>query len=189
MATDRTHGKTTRRLRTRQQRVALSSLPLPKKPLAEDQAAVQELRKYSRPLRSHARLPSHIGTHVVPWLLDNPWNKLFTFKFPLPFVSSEQTLPQWLRRVTQVLKKQTAFGLIELGPTAWTFYLFLSLPRRQLVAKRFLWELRSAARADGVVTTRRQLTVGRGPGYYLRAIRHVWIPFHLSVPRAWFPPQ
>ncbi len=176
MAPARTPKKTTPRRRHTRPRLAINNLPLLKTPLPEDQAAAQYLRKFPRSVWRKTVLPSHLRTYVVPMFSGGPWDVVWTFTLP-----DRDTPPQedvrWLSGLAKVLTKRTMLAFLEWTPTGWTFYVFLSLPRRQPAAKRFLAEVRSAARADGVVMTRRRYIAKKGLGYYLNPIRYFCTPF------------
>jgi hypothetical protein len=151
------------------------SLPLLKNPLPEDQAAVRRLLKFPRSAWRSSVLPSHLRRRFVPMFSGGPWDVVWTFTF------SERLSPDRLTALAglvTILKKQTMLALLEWAPTGWAFYVFLSLPHRRPQAKRFLAEVRGAARADGVVMTRRRYSAKRGMGYYLSHIRYFCTPFY-----------
>jgi len=174
MAPARTPRKTTSRRRHTRPRLGIDTLPLLTNPLSEDQAAAQRLRKFPRSAWRSSVLPSHLRTHLAPMFSGGPWDVVWTFTLarhtPIEDV-------RWLSGLVTVLTRRTMLALLEWAPTGWTFYVLLSLPHRQPQAKRFLAEVRSAARADGVVMTRRRYSAKRGIAYYLSPIRYFCTPF------------
>jgi len=180
MGPARTPKKTTPRRRHTRPRLAINNLPLLKNPLPEDQAAAQYLRKFPRSVWRKTVLPSHLRTYVVPMFSGGPWDVVWTFTYPDRLAPNHQTAIEdvrWLSGLVKVLIKRTMLAFLEWTPTEWMFHVFLSLPHRQPQAKRFLAEVRGAARADGVVITRRRYSAKRGMGYYLSPIRYFCTPF------------
>src|SRR6266481_4075354 len=163
MGPARTPRKTTPRRRNTRPRLGINNLPLLKNPLPEDAAAAQRLRRFPRSAWRSSLLPSHLRTHLAPMFSGGPWDVVWTFTLARHTPIEEV---RWLAELVTTLRKQTMLALLEWAPTGWTFYVFLSLPHRRPQAKRFLAEVRGAARADGVVMTRRRYIAKKGLGYY-----------------------
>ena len=173
MAMLRKSRKATGRRRQVPRHKAIDNRVLPKHPLPEDQAAVQELRKYPRRQWRYFALPSQLRTRVAPRLRGGPWDTVWTLRFPVRPGKMLETFPPWFLGIAHVAQKRTVFACLEWAPAAWNLYLLLSLPRpKEPAAKHFVAELLSTARADGVALTRRRYDARLGPGHYLRGIRY-----------------